>query len=187
MLRTLAFAVFVLLQSAAPGWASSLEIFEGSLGGPGVTAQFPTGTGLVAEIDIDASSAEGGSLRFGASEIRIVPLGSAVLTAFSCELVGCTQGVDYLFKAGAAETGSIIVTDSNVNRESGLLALGSIQWNSGPSGILYLTGCNYTDAHGVERSCDPFVLATALPEPALGTALPPALGLLCGLARRRRS
>lgn len=186
MTRKLAFAVSALLLAAAPAWASSFKIFEESLGSPGVTAQFPTGNGLVADIDFDASSAEGGSLLFGASEIHIVPLGDAILTAFSCELAGCTEGVDYTFTAGGTGTGSILITDSNVNSETGVRELGLITWNSASSGSLYLAGCNYTDASATERTCDPFTLAQTVPEPANGPML--ALALIgFGFARRWRT
>ena len=187
MIRNLSVAVSALLLAAAPAWVSSFKIFEESLGSPGVTAQFPAGTGLVADIDFDASSAEGGSLLFGASEIHIVPLGDAVLTAFSCELAGCTEGVDYTFTTGGAGTGSILVTDSNANPETGLRELGLITWDSSSSGSLYLAGCNYsTTPTPHERTCDPFTLATTVPEPGSGLLLGTALGALTFARRGRR-
>jgi hypothetical protein len=119
----------LLLLSAAPGWAGSLQIFEGSLGAPGVTAQFPTGNGLTADIDFDASSAEGGGLSFGASEITIVPLGAAVLRAFTCQLAaGCTEGVDYVFTPGGAGVGRIIVNDSDINPKNEIFNLVAIRF-----------------------------------------------------------
>src|SRR5262245_22657520 len=144
MSRTLVLAVSTLVLWAAPGWASSFKIYEDSLGSPGVTAGFPNGAGLIADIDFDASSAEGGGLLFGASEIRIVPLGDAVLTAFSCQLSGgCTQNVDYVFTPGGAGVGEIIVTDPDFDPKSGLYELGDITFTSLISGSLRLTGCNY--------------------------------------------
>ena len=65
MLRKIALAVSVLLLAAAPAMASTFQIYEDSLGAPGVTAQFPTGSGQVADIDFDADSAEDGGLLLG--------------------------------------------------------------------------------------------------------------------------
>jgi len=185
MLRKIALAASALLLAAAPASASTFQIYEDSLGGPGATALFPTGTGLVADIDFDASSAEGGGLLFGASEIEIVPFGDAVLTAFVCQLAGCTEGVDYVFTAGGAGTGSILVSDPDFNAKSGLFELGDITWDSLAAGSLQLAGCNYTDANTVERTCDPFTLATTVPEPGTGALVGVALGALA-FARRRR-
>ena len=112
-----------------------------------------------------------------------MPLGDAVLTAFSCELAGCTQDVDYTFTAGGAGTGSILVSDSNANPETLVRELGLITWNSLSSGSLYLAGCNYTDAGANERTCDPFTLAQTVPEPGTGALLGFALA---GLRLRRR-
>jgi PEP-CTERM motif-containing protein len=184
MLRKIAVVASALLVASAPAWASTFQIYEDSLGSPGVTAQFPTGSGLVADVDFDASSAEGGSLLFGASEIEIVPLGDAVLTAFACQLAGCTENVDYVFTAGGAGTGSILVSDPDFNPKSGLFELGDITWDSLLAGSLQLTGCNYTDANAVERTCDPFTLATTVPEPGTGALFGLALGALA-IARRR--
>jgi hypothetical protein len=177
-------SLFVSL--AAPAWAGTLQYFEDSSGSPGATALYGPGSGLVADIDYNASSAEGGSLLYGASEITIVPLGDAVLVAFACQLAaGCTEGADYTFTPGGAGTGEIIVSDSDIDPQTGLLELGDITWDSLASGSLYLASCNYTDASATERTCDPFTLATTVPEPATGALLGLALGVL-GLARRRR-
>ncbi len=93
MNRKFALAVSALLLLAAPVSAGTLQYFEESLGSPGVTELFTPGTGLIADLDYNASSAEGGSLLYGASEITILPLGDAVLNAFTCELAaGCTSG-----------------------------------------------------------------------------------------------
>ncbi|TMA30069.1 MAG: hypothetical protein E6J87_19030 [Deltaproteobacteria bacterium] len=67
LVLAVSFSVFVSL--AAPVSAGTLQYFEESLGSPGVTALFTPGTGLIADIDYNASSAEGGSLHYGASEI----------------------------------------------------------------------------------------------------------------------
>jgi PEP-CTERM motif len=188
MRSRLVFAVAVSLLSSlsAPAVAGTLQYFEESLGSPGVTAAFAPGSGLVADIDYDASSAEGGSLLFGASEITIVPLGDAVLTAFSCELAaGCASGTDYVFTAGGAGVGSIVVSDSDSNPQTGILELGLVTWNSLASGSLSLSSCNYTDASATERTCSPFTLATTVPEPATGALVAAALAAI-GFARRRR-
>ena len=186
MNRKIALAVSALLCCAGPVSASTFQIYEDSLGSPGVTAQFPTGSGLVADVDFDASSAEGGSLLFGASEIEIVPLGDAVLVAFSCQLAGCTAGIDYVFTPGGAGTGSILVSDPDLNPKTGLFELGDITWDSLLGGSLQLVGCNYTDANAVERTCDPFTLATTVPEPGTGALFGLALGALAFARRHRR-
>ena len=182
----LAVSVSLFVSLAAPAGAGTLQYFEESAGSPGVTALFAPGSGLIADIDYNASSAEGGSLLYGASEITIVPLGDAILTAFSCELAaGCVSGTDYVFTAGGAGTGKIIVSDSDVNPQTGILELGIITWDSLASGSLYLSGCNYTDANAVERTCSPFTLAqTPVPEPATGALVASALAAF-GSARRR--
>lgn len=186
MRSKLVFAVSISLfvSLAAPAWAGSLQYFEDSLGSPGVTAQFAPGTNLLADIDFNASSAEGGSLFGGASEITIVPLGDAVLVAFACQLAaGCTEGADYVFTPGGAGTGSIVVSDGDIDPQTGQLELGDITWDS-LAGSLQLTGCNYTDANATEQTCSPFTLATTVPEPTTGALLGLALAAF-GVARRR--
>ena len=173
---------------AAPAWAGTLQIYEGSLGSPGVTAVFAPGSGLVGDIDYDASTAESGGLLFGASEITIVPTGDAVLVAFACQVSGCTAD-DYEFVAGGAGVGSLVVndpTDLFPNPMTGVFELGDLTWDSLIAGSLQLTGCNYTDSNGPpERTCDPFTVATTVPEPGTGALVGFALAAL-GIARRRR-
>ena len=70
-----------------------------------------------------------------------------MLNAFTCELAaGCTSGDNYVFTSGGAGVGSIVVSDSDVNPQTGILELGLIDWDSLGSGSLYLSSCNYTDA-----------------------------------------
>jgi hypothetical protein len=185
MRSTLALAVSLLSLLALPASAGTLKIFEESLGSPGVTATFAPGSGLVADLDLDASSAEGGNLFGGASEIHIVPLGDAVLTAFSCELAtGCTD--QFNFQAGGAGVGFLTINDGDAFTQTGLQELGLLSWNSAAGGSLYLTGCNYTspESSPVERTCDPFTIAQT-PEPGTGILLGVALAAL-GIMRRRR-
>ena len=84
MLNRIAVFASALTLASLPAVGSTFQIYEDSLGSPGVTAQFPTGSGLVADIDFDANSAEGGGLLFGGpSEIDIRPTGSLVFVAFA--------------------------------------------------------------------------------------------------------
>jgi len=73
----LAVALFSLLRR--PGSAARCRSSR-NRSAAGRHRQLAPGTGLLADIDLDASSAEGGNLFGGASEIHIVPLGDAVLT-----------------------------------------------------------------------------------------------------------
>ena len=44
-----------------------------------------------------------------------------MLNAFTCELAaGCTSGEDYVFTSGGAGVGSIVVSDSDVNPQTGI-------------------------------------------------------------------
>lgn len=178
-----------LLLVASPVGAGTLQIWEDSLGSPGSTAVFPYGTGLLADLDFDADSAEGGSgLPFGGpSEIDIQPTGNLVFVAFTCQLAGCTENVDYVFTPGGAGTGALLLSDPNfANPETGIFDIGLLEFDilSG-LGTMELLGCNYSDGSANEQTCDPFTLVTAVPEPSTGLLLAAALGGL-GLARRRR-
>lgn len=188
MRSKLVFAVAVSLFAslAAPVWAGTLQFYEDSLGAPGVTALFAPGSGLVGDIDFDASSSEGGGLLFGASEITIVPAGDAVFVAFTCQISGCTNA-EYDFTPGGAGVGSLVVTDPTdlfPNTMTGAFELGDITWDSLAAGSLELTSCNYTDPDGNEHTCDPFTLAATVPEPGTGALVAFALAAL-GVARRR--
>lgn len=178
----LAVSLSLFVSLAAPAWAGTLSFFEDSLGSPGVTAQFAPGSGLLADIDYDASSAEGGSMPFGGpSEILILPVGDAVLTAFTCQLAaGC--GV-YTFTPGGAGTGSLLISDEDSDAQSGLYELGDLTWDSFGAGGLQLDSCNYTDANATEQQCSPFLLAATVPEPGTAALLAFALA---ALARKRR-
>ena len=183
MLRRISLAVSMLLLAAAPAMASTFQIYEDSLGGPGVTAQFPTGSGQVADIDFDADSAENGGLLLGGpSEISIQPTGSVIFVAFTCQLAGCTAGVDYTFTPGSAGTGSLLLSDPDAGAHSGIYELGDLTFDAAGLGTIELGGCNYTDGAGTERTCDPFTLV-AVPEPGTGALFGLALVAL-GFARR---
>ena len=77
-------------------------------------------------------------------------------------------------------------TDLFPNPMTGVFELGDLTWDSLIAGSLQLTGCNYTDSNGPpERTCDPFTVATTVPEPGTGALVGFALAAL-GIARRRR-
>ena len=81
--------------------------------------------------------------------------------------------------------GSLVVSDSDIDPQTGQLELGDITWDSLASGSLYLASCNYTDRGArTSRTCDPFTLARRFPEPATGALLGLALAAF-GVARRR--
>ena len=154
MSRRLTPVLCVLLWLAAPAWAGSFKIYEGSLGGPGVTAQFPTGIGLIADIDFDASTAEGGGLFFGAADITIEPFGDVIFTAFACQLTsGCGE---VNFTPGGAGTGSLVMNDPDPNPKSGVYELGDLTFDSASFGTVELLGCSYAAANSTEQTCDPF-------------------------------
>ena len=182
MIRKLAVAASAWLLCAAPAWAGSFKIYEDSLGGPGVTAAFPTGIGLVADIDFDASTAEGGGLALGAAGITIIPAGDVVFMAFACQLTsGCGE---VNFTPGGAGTGSLMINDPDPNPKTGLFELGDLTFDSASFGTIELAGCQYAPASGGEQTCDPFTMVQT-PEPGTGALLGLALGALA-LARRRR-
>lgn len=184
-MRSLWTAVFVSCLVAVPAGATSFDIFESSLGAPGVTAQFGLGAAQIANIDFDADSAEGGGLSLGGpSEVTIVPTGSLFFAAFSCEMAGCIEDTHYSFTPGGAGIGQIVVSDPNQNAQTGIVDLGLIEFDIASAfGTIELTGCNYAGGDAVERQCDPFTLVNAVPEP--GTIGLLALGLVA-LALRRR-
>ena len=185
MLRRIAVFASALSLASLPAVASTFQIYEDSHGNPGVTGLYPTGSGQVADIDFDANSAEGGSLPFGGpSEIDIRPTGSLVLVAFTCQLSGCAEGVDYFFTPGGAGTGSLLLSDPDAGAHSGIYEMGDLTFDAAGLGTIELVGCNYTDAGGTERSCDPFTLVQT-PEPGTGTLLGLALGALAFVRRRR--
>lgn len=184
----LAVTVSLAVSLAAPAWAGTLQIYEDSLGAPGVTALFAPGSGLVGDLKYDASSSEEGGLLFGASEIRIVPTGDAFLVSFACQISGCSSA-DFEFVAGGAGVGFLEIadpTDLFPDPMTGVFELGDLTWDSLLAGSLQLTGCTYTTPSGDENSCDPFTLATTVPEPGTGALIGFALAAL-GVARRRRS
>jgi hypothetical protein len=76
-------------------------------------------------------------------------------------------------------------TDLFPNPMTGAFELGDVTWDSLAAGNLQLASCNYTDVNANERTCDPFTLATTVPEPGTGTLVALALAAL-GVARRVR-
>ncbi len=183
-MHRVALAVCSLLVVAAPAGAGTLQFWEDSLGAPGVTAEFPSGAGLVADIDFDADSAEGGGLLIGATEIEIRPQQGVTFVDFTCQLPGCSPNNDYVFVPGdEAGGGVVLVSDPRVQPVNGIHDLGRIEFDAAQPGAMPLVSCNYAGADGVERSCNPFVLVS-LPEPGGLAGL--ASGALLALALRRR-
>ncbi len=187
-MHRLALAVCSLLVAAAPAAAGTLRIWEDSLGAPDTTAPFPNGSGLIADLDFDADSAEGGSgLPFGGpSEIDIRPSGNLVFVAFTCQLSGCTENVDYVFTPGGAGTGGLLLSDPNfANPETGIFDIGLLEFDIASGlGTMELVGCNYSDGNETEQTCDPFTLV-AVPEPGTAALLGLTLGAVA-ISRRRR-
>lgn len=179
-------AACAALLAAAPAGAGELTFFESTYGAPGVSAIVGNGTGQRADIDFDASSAEGGALDLGATEIELQPTGSLVLTGFDCQLAGCDAN-DFVFTPGGEGAGAIRVSDPGLGQKSGLHDLGTVDFDaaSGP-GTLRLTRCNYIGADLGERACTPATLVT-VPEPGVLGALAAGAALLFGpLGRARR-
>jgi len=188
MLRTLAIASLTLLLAAAAEAASplgDLQLFENTLGAPGIAAVFEAGSGLVADVDLDADSAEGGGLLQGATEIELRPTGSVVFVDFVCEFQGaCREGIDYVFTPGGEGQGALVfVSDPDFQEQNGLRDVGAITFDSnGDPGTIELADCNYTGQDVAEYRCTPATLAT-MPEPGRGWAL--LVGALAVLGLRR--
>jgi hypothetical protein len=184
--RTVLFASALLAFFGGAATAGSLDFWEDSRGARDVTADFPTGTAQIADVDFDADSAEGGGMAFGATEIVIRPSGNISFTAFTCQLQGCNG--DYEFTPGtASQGGKVSVSDSDAMEKHGIYDLGTIMFDAPQSpGTMPLVECGYTGLDYVERTCSPFVLVS-LPEPACAAALFAGAALLAGLRAHRRS
>lgn len=187
-MRAMSLWLLLSLILALPASAGTLLFWEDSQGAPGVTAPFANGVSLDADIDFDADSAEGGGLLWGATEIEIRPTGSVEFTGFSCQLQGCFENVDYVFVPGKSADGArVVVSDPDFQPKNGVWDLGTLRLDAPQdAGSVGLVDCNYTDANGVERSCDPFVLV-ALPEPGRGALLAAGCALLFAVRMIRRS
>jgi hypothetical protein len=112
----LASAIFAIAATTAS--AGSLDFWESSRGAPDVTAQFPTGSAQIADVDFDADSAEGGGMLLGATEIEIRPTDNVSFAAFTCQLKGCHSD-DYVFTPGtASQGGKLLVSDPTSTRST---------------------------------------------------------------------
>ena len=186
MHRSSALAACTLLLAAAAASAGGLQVYEGTLGAPGVTATLPPGPST-ADLDLDADTGEGGGLAVGATEIEIRPTGSVALVGFSCALPDCAPDVDYAFVPGdAASGGVLIVSDARFTAQHGLHDLGHLDVDGLGGGTVQLVDCNYTGADDIERRCDSFAIA-ALPEPGRAPAIAAGAALLLALGRRRHA
>ena len=185
--RNVLFASVCTALAAAAASAGSLDFWENTRGARDVTAYFPPGPALIADVDFDADSAEGGGLLLGASEIEIRPTGNVSFTAFTCQLKGC-HADDYVFTPGnASQGGKVLVSDPDFDEKHGIYDLGTITFD-GPQqpGSMPLVNCNYTGLDFREHSCSQFVLVS-LPEPARAGALFAGAALLAALRGHRRT
>src|SRR2546427_127617 len=82
-------SLFVSL--AAPAWAGTLRYFEESVGSPGTTALFAPGSGLLADIDYDASSAEQTCTPFTLAQTPVPEPGSGVLLGAALAAFGAVR------------------------------------------------------------------------------------------------
>lgn len=181
-------SLFVSLAAPAGAIPGSLQFYEATYGNPDPNpALFAPGSGLIADLHYDASTAEGGYVDNSPTEITFLPIGDTVLVAFTCQIVGCSNEPgeeDYLFIPGGEGTGMLKLSDFSGGPVFGDIDIGNLTWDSAAAGSLYLSRCNYSDADLVERECVPKTIAQT-PEPGTAALLGFALVALAWARRSR--